>query len=61
VRSERGKQVRVYDVCYIPFKDMHAYTSSDHSIVIFKEHSSVSGKRLHYASFNKIYHQNLLL
>lgn len=56
-----NEQLRVYDICYIPFKDMYAFTASDHTITIFKEHSSVGGKRLHHATFNRLYHQHLQL
>jgi hypothetical protein len=59
--KERAEQIRVYDVCYIPFKDLYAYTSSDHCITIFKEHSSVGGRRLHYAPYNRLFHQHLQL
>jgi WD40 repeat protein/Ca2+-binding EF-hand superfamily protein len=60
-KADRDEQIRIYDVCYIPYKDMYAYTASDHTIVVFKEHSTVGGRRLHYTLFNKMFHQNLQL
>lgn len=40
---------------------MYAYTASDHTIVVFKEHSTVGGRRLHYTLYNKMFHRNLHL
>ena len=54
-------QMRVYDICYIPFKDLYAFSSSDHSITIYKEHSSVGGRRLHHTSYNRLFHHYLMM
>jgi len=51
----------VYDVIYLSKRDLYAYTSSDHSITVCKELSSMGGKKINYLQFNRFYHTLLHL
>lgn len=39
--EEKDEKFKVYDMCYIPLKDMYALVSSDHSLTVYKEHMAV--------------------
>jgi hypothetical protein len=56
---DRDIPLVVYDVCYIPSKDLYSYTTSDHTIIITREHSSLGGKRVHYVPYNRIFHKSV--
>eukprot|EP01038_Epipyxis_sp_PR26KG_P009407 gene9407-12668_t len=49
----------IYDAIYLSVRDLYAYCSSDHSITICKEMSSLGGKKINYLQHNRFYH-NLL-
>lgn len=49
----------IYDVVFLSGRDLYAYTSSDHSITICKELSSVNGTKVNFLQHNRFYH-NLL-
>ena len=51
----------VYDVIYLSKRDLYAYTSSDQSITVCKELSSMGGKKINYLQFNRFYHTLLHL
>lgn len=51
----------VYDVIYLSKRDLYAYTSSDHSITVCKELSSMGGKKINYLQFNRFFHTLLHL
>ena len=46
--DETEERFRIYDMCYIPPKDMYCLVASDHSITVYREHmaqvSTVSGR-----------------
>ena len=47
----------VYDVAYIPSRDLYAYACSDHSISIVKEKEGYGELRMIYMLHNRIFHQ----
>jgi hypothetical protein len=49
----------IYDIIYLSGRDLYAFTSSDHTIVICKEHTSVGGNATTYFYHDKIYHRSL--
>ena len=56
VPKDRHEILEVYDVCYIPFRDLYCYCSSDHTIIMMKPHTDSTGKKFHYSLYNKIQH-----
>ena len=54
-------KVVIYDVVYLSGKEMYAFCSSDCSISVCKEHSSCSGRKIHFNIYSKFYHQNMHL
>ena len=36
--DEKEERLRIYDMCYIPSKDMYALVAIDHSLTIYREH-----------------------
>jgi Ca2+-binding EF-hand superfamily protein len=52
--SDPQEKPKIYDICYLPSKDLFAYSASDHSIVILKEQTSLNGKRISYSVQKKI-------
>ena len=51
----------IYDVIYLSKRDLYAYTSSDHSITVCKELSSMGGKKINYLQYNRFFHTLLHL
>lgn len=49
----------IYDCIYLTGRDLYCYCSSDHSITICKELSSLGGKRVNYIQHNRFYHSLL--
>ena len=49
-------RVQIYDCIFIPGRDMYAYCASDHTIGICREHISLSGSKVTYSLYNKIFH-----
>ena len=54
-RVKDSEALEVLDVCYIPFRDMYSFSSSDHTITVMKPHTDSSGVKIHYTSFNIIH------
>ena len=36
--DDKEERYKIYDVCYIPHKDMYAVLASDHSLTVYREH-----------------------
>ncbi|CAE7683877.1 unnamed protein product, partial [Symbiodinium microadriaticum] len=53
--AESHEKLKVYDILYIPSKDVYVYCASDHTIVICKEKSSLGGKKVHYTVVHRIF------
>ena len=51
----------IYDMVYLSKRDLYAYTSSDHSITVVKEVSTMGGKKINYLQFNRFFHTLLHL
>ena len=52
-------QVVVYDIMYIPSKDLYAFSASDHSITIMKETHSHGAGRLNYSIYDRFLSQSM--
>eukprot|EP01034_Spumella_vulgaris_P022279 gene22279-28395_t len=51
----------IYDIVFLTDRDMYAYASSDHSITVVKEFSSMGGKKINYLQYNRFFHSLLHL
>lgn len=61
IRTPTGPRAMVYDIVYLAGRDMYAYTSSDHSITICRELSSMEGMKVNYLQHSRFYHTLLHL
>jgi hypothetical protein len=41
--EDKEERFKIYDVCYIPLKDMYAVLASDHSLTVYREHMAQVG------------------
>lgn len=48
--------LEVFDVCFVPLRDLYCYCSADHTITMMKPHSDTSGKKIHYSLYNRVHH-----
>ncbi len=51
----------IYDIVFLTGRDMYAYASSDHSITVVKEFSSMGGQKVNYLQYNRFFHSLLHL
>lgn len=59
--SSLSPKTIIYDIIYLTGRDMFAFCSSDHTIIICKEQTSLGGKKTSYIQHNKFYHSLLHL
>jgi hypothetical protein len=55
------RRINVYDIVYLSGRDLYAFCSSDHAIVVCKEQISMGGTKYNYLQHNKVYHNMLHL
>lgn len=60
-KSSHQPRSMIYDIIYLPGRDMYCFSSSDHSITICKELGSIEGMRVNYLQYNRFYHTLLHL
>jgi Ca2+-binding EF-hand superfamily protein len=58
-QADPHEKLKIYDICYLPIKDLFAFSTSDRTIVVTKEQSSLNGKRITYAVQKKLYSNSL--
>ena len=61
IKNPNHIRVAIYDMIYLAGRELYGYCSSDHSITICKEFSSMGGKKVSYQLFNRFYHTLLHL
>ena len=61
IRTPNNLRAMVYDVVYLSGRDLYAFTSSDHSITVCRELSSMEGMKVNYIQHNRFYHSLLHL
>lgn len=60
-QGNNGPKSFIYDVVYLTGRDMYAFTSSDHTIMICKDQTTMGGKKTTFFQHNKVYHSLLHL
>lgn len=61
MKTSNIARVMIYDVLFLPGRDLYAYTASDHSITVCKEQTSMGGTRTTFLQHNRFFHTLLHL
>jgi WD40 repeat protein/Ca2+-binding EF-hand superfamily protein len=57
--AKHNEKTLIFDICYLDGRDLYAFCSSNHTITIVKEQVGMSGKKVSYLGYNKIFHNYL--